>query len=184
MGKYNKQMVQACADWVRENGLIDFGGATLTDFCKAMGIDDQTYYRWLGKVEFAEEIKKAKEAFRDSLEKDIVKSLANAAKGYEYTQTTTEYTDVNGKPSIKKQVKKNIRIEPNVAASIFLLTNLAPERWKNRQDSKTDVTTNGRDIGQQLIFSPTPLTEQDIKEIKEMQHGNEEGGSDPGIPET
>ena len=50
--------------------------------------------------------------------------------------------------------------------------------------TKIDVTTNGRDIGQQLIFSPTPLTEQDIKEIKEMQHGNEEGGSDPGIPET
>ena len=184
MTKYKKQLIEVCADWVREHGLIDFGGATLTDFCKAMGIDDQTYYRWLSKVEFAEAIKKAKESFRESLEKDIVKSLANAAKGYEYIQTTTEYTSVNGKPSIKKQVKKNIRIEPNVAASIFLLTNLAPERWKNRQDSKTDVTTNGRDIGQQLIFSPTPLTEQDIKEIKEMQHGNEEGGSDPGISET
>lgn len=50
--------------------------------------------------------------------------------------------------------------------------------------TKIDVTTNGRDIGQQLIFSPTPLTEQDIKEIKEMQHGNEEGGSDTGISET
>lgn len=50
--------------------------------------------------------------------------------------------------------------------------------------TKIDVTTNGRDIGQQLIFSPTPLTEQDIKEIKEMQHGNEESGSDPGIPEA
>ncbi len=50
--------------------------------------------------------------------------------------------------------------------------------------TKIDVTTNGRDIGQQLIFSPTPLTEQDIKEIKEMQHGNEEGGSNPGISEA
>lgn len=142
MGKYNKQMVQACSDWVRENGLIDFGGATLTGFCKAMGIDDQTYYRWLGKVEFAEEIKKAKEAFRDSLEKDIVKSLANSAKGYEYIQTATEYTDVNGKPCIKKQVKKNIRIEPNVAAAIFLLTNIAPERWKNRQSSDIAMSTD------------------------------------------
>ena len=50
--------------------------------------------------------------------------------------------------------------------------------------TKIDVTTNGRDIGQQLIFSPTPLTEQDIKEIKEMQNGNEESGSDPGISEA
>lgn len=142
MGKYNKQMVQACADWVRENGLIDYGGATLTDFCKAMSIDNKTYYAWLGKPDFSEAIKKAKEAFRDSLEKDIVKSLANAAKGYEYEQYTTEYTDVNGKPKIKKQVKKNIRIEPNVGAAIFLLTNIAPERWKNRQSSDIAMSSD------------------------------------------
>ena len=142
MAKYNKTMIQSCADWVRENGLIDYGGATLTDFCKAMSIDNKTYYAWMGKTEFSEAIKKAKEAFRDSLEKDIVKSLANAAKGYEYFQTTTEYTDVNGKPRIKKQVKKNIRIEPNVGAAIFLLTNIAPDRWKNKQDTKANITVN------------------------------------------
>ena len=140
MGKYNKQMVQACADWVRENGLIDYGGATLTDFCKAMGIDDMSYYNWMKRSDFSGAIKKAKEAFRDGLEKDIVKSLANAAKGYEYTQTTTEYTDVNGKPSIKKQVKKNIRVEPNVGAAIFLLTNIAPGRWKNRQNQEVNIS--------------------------------------------
>ena len=133
-------MIKACANWVRENGLIDFGGATLTDFCKAMNIDNMSYYRWLSKSEFAEAIKKAKEMFRESLEKDIVKSLANAAKGYEYDQVTTEYTDVNGKPRIKKQVKKNVRVEPNVGAAIFLLTNLAPERWKNRQQQEVKVS--------------------------------------------
>lgn len=144
-------MVQACADWVRKNGLIDFGGATLTDFCKAMGIEDQTYYRWLDKVEFVEAIKKAKILFRDSLEKDIVKSLANAAKGYEYEQYTTEYTDVNGKPKIKKQVKKNIRVEPNVGAAIFLLTNIAPDRWKNKQDSTVSVKEDNEPIQIEII---------------------------------
>lgn len=143
MAKYSKDMIQACADWVRENGLIDYGGATLTDFCKAMSIDNMSYYRWLSKSEFSEAIKKAKEQFRDRLEKEIVKSLANAAKGYDYDQITTEYTDVNGKPKIKKQVKKTVHIEPNVAASIFLLTNLAPERWKNRQENKTDLKADG-----------------------------------------
>lgn len=140
MAKYNKDMVQACADWVRENGLIDYGGATLRDFCRAMGIDDMSYYNWMKRSEFSEAIKKAKEEFRGTIEKDIVQSLANSAKGYEYTQTTTEYTDVNGKPSIKKQVKKNIRVEPNVGAAIFLLTNLAPERWKNRQQQEVKVS--------------------------------------------
>lgn len=151
MAKYNKDMVQACADWVRRNGLIDFGGATLTDFCKAMGIEDQTYYRWLDKVEFVEAIKKAKEAFRSTLENDIVKSLANSAKGYEYEQYTTEYTDVNGKPKIKKQVKKNIRVEPNVGAAIFLLTNIAPDRWKNKQDSNVSVKEDSEPIQIEII---------------------------------
>ncbi len=151
MAKYSKDMVQACADWVRENGLIDFGGATLTDFCKSMGIDDQTYYRWLCKAEFAEAIKKAKEAFRGTLEKDIVDSLANSAKGYEYEQYTTEYTDVNGKPKIKKQVKKNIRVEPNVGAAIFLLTNIAPDRWKNKQDSNVSVKEDNEPIQIEII---------------------------------
>lgn len=50
--------------------------------------------------------------------------------------------------------------------------------------TRVDVTTNGKDIGQRLVFSPTPLTEQDIKEIKEIQHGDEEGGGDTGIPEA
>ena len=144
-------MIQACADWVRKNGLIDYGGATLTDFCKAMGIEDQTYYRWLDKVEFVEAIKKAKEAFRSTLENDIVKSLANSAKGYEYEQYTTEYTDVNGKPKIKKQVKKNIRVEPNVGAAIFLLTNIAPDRWKNKQDSNVSVKEDSEPIQIEII---------------------------------
>ena len=151
MAKYSKDMLQACADWVRKNGLIDFGGATLTAFCKAMGIEDQTYYRWLDKVEFVEAIKKAKEAFRSTLENDIVKSLANSAKGYEYEQYTTEYTDVNGKPKIKKQVKKNIRVEPNVGAAIFLLTNIAPDRWKNKQDSTVSVKEGNEPIQIEII---------------------------------
>ena len=159
MAKYSKDMLQACADWVRKNGLIDFGGATLTDFCKAMGIEDQTYYRWLDKVEFVESIKKAKEAFRSTLENDIVKSLANSAKGYEYEQYTTEYTDVNGKPKIKKQVKKNIRVEPNVGAAIFLLTNIAPDRWKNKQDSNVSVKEDSEPIQIEIIDK-----REDVKE--------------------
>ena len=159
MAKYNKDMIQACADWVRENGLIDYGGATLRDFCRAMGIDDMSYYNWMKRSEFSEAIKKAKEAFRESLEKDIVQSLANAAKGYEYTQTTTEYTDVNGKPSIKKQVKKNIRVEPNVGAAIFLLTNIAPERWKNKQDNNVKIEDEGEPIQIEIIDK-----REDVKE--------------------
>lgn len=140
MAKYNKEMIQRCSDWVSENGLMEYGGAKLMDFCKAFGIDDMTYYAWMKRSEFSESIKKAKEKFKDSLETDIVKSLANAAKGYEYTQTQTEYKDMSGSPKIVKQTKKNIRVEPNVGAAIFLLTNIAPERWKNRQKQELEVS--------------------------------------------
>lgn len=139
MAKYNKDIVKEMCDWVRDNGLIEYGGARLTDFLNQFRIDDMTYYRWLKLSEFSEAIKKAKEEYRAKCENTTVKALFTAANGYEYEQTTTEYMDVNGKPRIKKQTKKNVRVEPNVGAAIFLLTNIAPERWKNRQDNRLSV---------------------------------------------
>ncbi len=46
-----------------------------------------------------------------------------------------------------------------------------------------DVTTNGKDIGSQIVFCPTPLTERDIREMKEIQDG-QKGAGDAGISET
>lgn len=40
MAKYSKEMITACADWVRKNGLMDYGGATLTDFCAHFSFDN------------------------------------------------------------------------------------------------------------------------------------------------
>ena len=49
---------------------------------------------------------------------------------------------------------------------------------------KLDVTTNGMDIGTQLIFSPTPLTEKDIQEIKDIQNGAKKDSNDSSISEA
>ena len=182
MAKFNNEKIQECAEWVRENGLMEYGGAKLKDFCTRFCIDVKTYYRWMENANFANAIKKAKNDFKINLEHDLVVSLAKAAKGYDYEQTTTEWMDADGKPKIKKQVKKNIHVEPNVGANIFLLTNIAPKRWQNKQNN--DVTTNGKDIGQQIIFSPTPLSEKDIQEIKDIQYGNKEDSDNTGISKT
>lgn len=137
--KLTKQMIQDCYEWVRENGLIDNGGAKFGDFCNAMCIDQRSFYRWLDlkdnplAAEFAEAIKKAKDEFKDSLVKDLVLSLAKSAKGYTWTRTKTEYRDVNGKPKIVKQTKEDVNVPPNTGAAIFLLTNIAPDRWQNKQ---------------------------------------------------
>ena len=73
--KYNIEKVKKCADWVRENGLMGHGGATLVQFCKAMDISQETYYQWMGKSEFSEAIKRAQGVFLEALEREIVKSL-------------------------------------------------------------------------------------------------------------
>lgn len=140
MAKYSKEIVKDMSDWVRENGLIDYGGAKLKDFCASFGISQETYFQWMKKDEYSESIKKAKEDFKKDLETDIVKSLANAAKGYEYTQTITEFKDINGQRRPVKQTQKNIRVEPNIGAGIFLLTNIAPDRWKNKQRNELEVS--------------------------------------------
>jgi len=132
--KYSKEKIRECVDWVRKNGLMDYGGSKLSEFCRAMGIDNKTYYGWMRKPDFSEAIKKAKDEYRKRLQCDIEISLAKAARGYEWEQVTTEFeNDADGKPRIKRQTRKVIRVEPNVGAAIFLLTNLDPDKWKNTQ---------------------------------------------------
>lgn len=134
--KYNEAKIQECAEWVRVHGLMEHGGATLQEFCRDMDIGADAYYEWMKKAEFAEAIKRAKQAFRDSLEKNIVTSMAQAATGYEYDEITTDIINVDGKKVIKGQKVTKKRVQANVAAGIFLLTNIAPERWKNKQNTE------------------------------------------------
>lgn len=134
--KYSEEMVKRCAEWVSEYGLIECGGASLISYCAAMAIDTETHRRWLNKAEYAEAIKNARQEFRDRLEKNIVTSMAQAATGYEYNESTTEYVNIDGTKVIKKQTVTKKRVQANVAAGIFLLTNIAPERWKNKQNTE------------------------------------------------
>lgn len=131
--KYGKELIEEMEKWVAENGLMEYGGARLSDFLKHFGIHQDTYYEWMKKPEYSEAIKKAKAVFKSGLERDIVRSMANLAKGYEYVHTTKEYKD--GKEV--KRTTKTVTVEPNVAAGIFLLTNLAPERWQNKQNMQS-----------------------------------------------
>lgn len=159
MAKFNDEMIQQCSDWVRENGLMDYGGAKLKDFCKHFGIDAQTYYNWMENSDFSNAIKKAKDGFKNGLERRIVSSMANAAIGYEYEQTLKEYYMDGKKKKLKKEVKKNIRVEPNVGAGIFLLTNLAPDRWKNKQNTEHsgEISTNCDEIKYDITVIPDEL---------------------------
>ena len=140
MSKLNVELVEDVCRWVRENGLIECGGATLVTLCRTFGISDRTFHRWLKRKEFADAIAEAKKFFADNLERDLVQSLAKAAKGYSYVKRKTEYTsDKTGNPVIKKQTTEDVDVQPNVGAAIFLLTNIAPERWVNKQQTQADI---------------------------------------------
>lgn len=130
--KYTGETPGIVAAWVRENGFVDCGGASRKDLCAYLKITLKTLENWLKKPDFFEAIEEAKRDFRATVEKKIVQSLARAAMGYEYEQVIEKTV----KGVIVEVTKKNMRVEPNVGAGIFLLTNIAPERWKNRQNKE------------------------------------------------
>lgn len=130
--KYTDKTVEIVSSWVRENGFVDCGGASRKDLCAFLKITLKTLENWLKKPDFFEAVEEAKRDFRATVEKKIVQSLARAAMGYEYEQVIEKTV----KGVIVEVTKKNMRVEPNVGAGIFLLTNIAPERWKNRQNKE------------------------------------------------
>lgn len=136
--KYSLALVKTAEEWVRQHGLIDYGGGQLQDFIKVLGIDDKTYRRWMiEKEEFKTAIERAKDDYKKTLTHDLHETLAMAAKGYEKEVTETEYRPNpkdDSKPIITKMKRKKLIFEPNVGAAIFLITNLDPEHYQNRQN--------------------------------------------------
>ena len=159
MTKYNSKLVREMGDWVAENGLMEYGGADLKDFCARFGITQETYYAWShGKSEFSESIKKGKEKFRESASKRFFLSIAKAAEGY-----TLELE--SGDRIVQKH------FPPSVAACIFLLTNMDPVRYRNTQSH--DVTVKEKAVG---MMSEREIREEIRRLRKEDSHGwkNEE----------
>lgn len=137
----SEEKLRQAEDWIAENGLGEYGGATLAAFCKALDISEQTYYDWMGRnLNFLNAVKRGKERFKNSLEKDLVLSLAKVAKGYTWKKRRTEFkNDKNGNPVIVKQTQEDVEFPPNVGAAIFLLTNIASERWSNKISNEVNA---------------------------------------------
>ena len=147
--KYSASKLAEIEGWISEYGLIDYGGAKLKDFCREMGINDKTYRNWLKKEDFRETIKRAKEVFKSNLSHDLAASLAMVAKGYEREETETEYRPNANNPNmshITKMKKKKVYFQPNVGAAIFLLTNIDPEHYQQRQRIDNVIKKDDKDM--------------------------------------
>lgn len=168
--KYCRKKIEECVKWVEENGLQDYGGATLKDFCHAMGIDYETYYHWMKKSEFSDAIQKAKENYKNSLEEKLVRSLAKSAEGYEWEEVVTEFRpNKDGKPEVKGQRKTKKHVPSNIGAAIFLLTNVNNERWKNKQNLEGNLSVNAFE----QLMKTLDADEEDEDFSKNVDEGTE-----------
>ena len=137
MAKYDEQIINDICSLIKKDSY------TISELCKEVGIAVSTYYEWLEtKSEFSEAIQKAKYQFDEMMVKEARNSLRKLVKGYEVEEKKTVFTEgKDGKPKVKEQVSTKKHIQPNVGATIFLLTNKASDEFKNRLN--TDVTTKG-----------------------------------------
>lgn len=155
MAKYDKEIVKTIID------LIEADSYTIAEICKIAKINIDTYYDWIKrKPEFSEAVKKAKQRYEEYIIIEARRSLNKLIKGYTVDETKTVFVDnKGGKPRIKEQIVVKKHFQPNVAATIFLLTNKVPDEFKNRQNS--EIT--GKD-GKDLVPARV-LTKQEAKEL-------------------
>lgn len=160
MAKYNPEKISECAAWVEEHGLHPQAcGATIGDFCAAMGIDPTTWRDWDKRPEFHEAIERAREAFKARTVNSVENALIRAALGVEFDSTkekgkavdeiVREYDPATGALIRETKTKKLVTVEavrerrfypPDVKAATFILTNLENGTWRNKQDVNVGAT--------------------------------------------
>lgn len=154
--KMNAAKIAEAEAWVERNGLHPQPcGATIRQFCKAMGISDETFRRWQDNVEFVEALTRAREKFRATTIVEVENALVKAARGVDFTKEKTEakaekvveydpktgkkVREYMGEAKVVKATRETMYYPPDIKAAIFVLTNLAPDTWKNKQE--TAITT-------------------------------------------
>lgn len=175
--------------WVELNGLYPQPcGAPLAALCRECRISWDTLKEWEKKPDFSDMLSRARAKFAQSTEITIVNALIKSAQGVDYTkekqeataQKVIEYDPKTGKKVKeyttdvlvpKKATRENIYFPPNVDAAKFVLSNIAPDRWRLKQE----VTHQGGD-------APLHLTLADPKALSGLQTALETGAQ-PRNPE-
>lgn len=182
--KLTKEMVDRAALWVEKNGLYPQPcGASVKMFCEAMGISFPTYQRWEQNVNFMSALSRAREVFRQTSVREVSNALIVAAKGVNFTkekseyhaQVVKEYDPKTGKKVKEYTTDKGVKVKeyretfyypPDVAAAKYVLNNMDPEHWKEKQDTSVslDVNTEQPPV---IVFGAPESQEPD--EAKEEQ---------------
>ena len=135
--KLNADKIREAEEWVEKNGLFPQAcGASIRDFCTAMGIDQRTYYRWEKFANFADALTRAREKFHDNTVRDVENALVCAARGAEYSIINEEkrLNKETGKLETVKATRKTFHEAPNIEAAKFVLSNMNPDKWRLKQE--------------------------------------------------
>ena len=109
-------------------------GASLSQACKALGVEERTAYRWMiAQPEFCQDVYRARELRGDLAFGEQILEIAD--------DTENDYkTAINGRkvPDKELMLRSKIRIE----ARQFHMRQLHPQTWGERQqiDLKNDMT--------------------------------------------
>lgn len=141
MCKYTKQKLQEVEQWVSENGVYpQKGGAPLQDFRAAMGISKKAHHDWCkAHPEYVEAIENGNRVFAQNTVDQLVNALKKKALGYKTTKVYEQAKEQNGKLMTVSARKETIEVAPDTGALIFMLTNMDPENWKNRQTDELNA---------------------------------------------
>ncbi|MDR1348328.1 MAG: hypothetical protein LBJ63_07905 [Prevotellaceae bacterium] len=161
MAKYSKKLTNRIVELLKSDTY------TIVEICRMCNITPFTYHYWIkNHPEFAEVIQEAKDERMQLFVLEARKSLLKKIQGYEVEEKKTVTVDSGKKngdgnpvPKIKEQTIIKKHIQPDTVAIIFVLTNGAPDEFKNRQFS--EVT--GKD-GKDLIPARV-LTKAEAKEF-------------------
>lgn len=152
--KLTPAKIRECAAWVEKHGLHPQPcGASIKDFCAAMGISDESWRRWQKNVDFVGAIAQARDKYASRIVFDVENALVKAALGLDVEVTkekakaiddvVREYDPATGALIREHKTKKLVTMEatrerryypPDVRAAQFVLTNMASGSWRQKQD--------------------------------------------------
>lgn len=183
--KLSAAKIKEAEKWVEENGLYPQAcGASIKTFCKAMDISFPTYQKWQENFNFLNALTRAREVFKQNAITQVSNALIKAARGVDFTKEKSEYRAqvikeydpktgkkvkeyLGEKPIQIKMMRETYYYPPDVNAAKFVLTNMDPEHWRNKQD--TDITASlEMEEPPVIVFREQPSA-QDTGEAPELE---------------
>ncbi len=113
-------------------------GLTDKQIADKMKVTESTINKWkLDHIEFSEALKRGKK----DPDEQVEKSLCRRANGFKYTEVKVE-----GLGDQKRITKTKKLVAPDTVAAIFWLKNRRPDRWRDKQEVKTELSLSSETV--------------------------------------